>query len=298
MHFLDAKNIDRARWEQLVNSKGEHFFSSLNYLDAVAENWGAYIIDDYRAAIVVPFKQKVGQRWVYQPLFFRASEWLGDWRENEKNQLLSQLKTDFNSGRFLYHDNEGGELCYQVIEPTSDFRLHYNKLAKRMLKKGINSELVLTNELHDMDFLSLLVSELKEKADTWGNNGQKVFMALLNNYRSNGNLRFYGVVLHGKLVGGVVTLWRDKRVLYLKGSANIEAKKMGAMYLAMDKAIEEALSSNHVFDFGGSRIDGVKRFNENLGGTSVFYQSTSWDSSPLLLKMIKKVKEKWKKIKR
>lgn len=298
MHFLEAKDIDRECWEQLVEQKGEHFFSSLSYLDAVAENYGAYILDEYRAAIIVPYKQKLGQRWVYQPLFYRASEWLGDWKEHEKELFFNQLKLDFSSGYFIFDNNQENELSYQIIAPTSDFRVRYNKLAKRMLKKGENSELTLINELHESDFVEMLVRELKEKADTWNDHGQKVFKALIKNYRDREALKFYGVVLHGKLVGGVVTLVRPNRILYLKGSATLEAKKMGAMYLVMDKAIEDAMLSNRVFDFGGSRIDGVKRFNENLGGISMFYQSISWDRSPLMFRIIKIVKEKWKKIKR
>jgi len=298
MQFLDSKHIDRARWEQLEMSKGAHFFSALSYLDAVAENWGAYILDDYRAAIVIPFKQRLGQRWVYQPLFFRASEWLGDWSESEKDQLVKQLKLDFSSGCFNVDSKAGDDLCYQILAPSADFRTRYNKLATRMLKKGENSDLIVTNELHEDDFVALLVSELKGKADTWDANGQIVFKALMNNYQDKGQLRYFGLILHGKLVGGIVTLVRENRMLYLKGSATVEAKKMGAMYLAMDKAIEEAMLSNRVFDFGGSRIDGVKRFNENLGGESVFYQSISWDRSPVAFKILKVVKEKWKKIKK
>ncbi|MGY8927293.1 MAG: hypothetical protein ACKVJC_08360, partial [Flavobacteriales bacterium] len=75
----------------------------------------------------------------------------------------------------------------------------------------------------------------------------------------------------------------------LKGTVTEEVKKNGGMYLALNSAIETADSNNKVFDFGGSRISGVKKFNSNLGGEDISYYFLEENKAPLWHKVISKI---------
>jgi hypothetical protein len=100
---------------------------------------------------------------------------------------------------------------------------------------------------------------------------------------------------HGRSLGGISLLQNNQKLLYLKGAFEDQAKKNGAMYGAMNHAIQVAHSMNLSFDFGGSRVPGVREFNLTLGGEDVSYDMLSWDNSPRWFKLIKRVKELWKR---
>ena len=294
MKFIESIAIDKDAWLRLTQQNSVHLFSEITYLDAVAENWGAYVKGNYEAAIVIPYRMKFSMKWVYIPLFYRASEWIGTWSDEEKNQVLAKLQKEFNAGELSIEDENDEQYFYQSISSNAEFQSDYNKLAHRMLKKAMNSPLTLTNEFHEEAFMRLIVSELSQKVTVWNEVGKSVFMKLIRNYQDGDRMKFYGTILHGDLVGGIVVLESDSRNLYLKGTATVEAKKMGAMYLLMDTAIQDALKKKCTFDFGGSRVDGVARFNQNLGGINVHYRVIKWDNFPYWFIVLKRIKNKWK----
>lgn len=300
MIFLESDRIDREKWDNLVREKGEHFFSDRRYLDAVAENWGVYILDDYRGAIVIPYRYKLGFRWVYQPDFYRASEWLGEWNQSEKDRFWSVLRADFSEGYFALEDIErvDSEMLYQTILPDEHFRSSYNKLAVRMIKKAENSTLEFTSQLEKEDFFRLILEELSEKTGAWNPAAQSHFTDLVKNFSDTGDLEYYGAVSGGELVGGIIVLARNNRKMYLKGTARERAKKSGAMYWLMDKAIENAVNQKCIFDFGGSRIEGVRRFNTNFGAQDIQYRLEEWSTSPFWFRAVRNVRNTWKKIRK
>ena len=89
--------------------------------------------------------------------------------------------------------------------------------------------------------------------------------------------------------GGIVCLENESQIFYLKGTVAEKVKKNGGMYLALNSAIESADDNGKLFDFGGSRISGVKKFNNNLGGEDVSYYFLEENKGPLWHKLISKI---------
>jgi len=67
------------------------------------------------------------------------------------------------------------------------------------------------------------------------------------------------------------------------------------MYFAMYQQIQETLEAGKVFDFDGSEVPGVKRFNHYFGSTDHNYYQVSWDNNPVWYKTIRKLYLKLKK---
>jgi hypothetical protein len=97
-----------------------------------------------------------------------------------------------------------------------------------------------------------------------------------------------------QVVGGLILVEYKNSLLYLKGAFSKESKDQGAMYAAMNEAIAYARSNSLRFDFGGSRVEGVRRFNINLGGQDVHYAVLKWNHAPFWFNFLKKMKGKWK----
>ena len=119
--------------------------------------------------------------------------------------------------------------------------------------------------------------------------------ALVKSLKKDQLLKVVAVRKENTIVGGLFLVEFNHSLLYLKGAFTPDSKKEGAMYGVMQYAIELAKAQNKRFDFGGSRVEGVRRFNVNLGGKDVTYHSFEWDNSPLWFKILKRAKTAWKR---
>ena len=87
-------------------------------------------------------------------------------------------------------------------------------------------------------------------------------------------------------------LYDEHQVLYVKGACPENLKLNGGMYLALNQAIEFASDHGLLFDFGGSNVEGVKRFNHNLGGIDTQYFFHQKDEGPAMFKFARKLKKR------
>lgn len=297
LKFVEFKHIDLNKWRLLLAENEDVIFTSEAYYSPLAENWGAIILDDYQGALLVPFKKKLFWTWVYTPKFYRASYWMGEWDTTNQIAALELLEKTFSFGALNLGpaDCLKNELPHQVISPETYDEASYNTLARRMIRKAESVSIHLTNEWDETQFLTFLQAELGSKVDDFQGPSMHVFRDLLRSLQNAGIFHFEGAVVGGALVGGLISVQLPGRHLYLKGTANLEAKKSGAYYLLMHRAIKRAVAANAVFDFGGSRVEGVAQFNRNFGARDNEYTNYSWGSEPTPFKILKIILNRLKK---
>ena len=70
LKFIQRKAINTEKWDQVISeSPAETLYPYSWYLDAVASNWSALVVDDYRFIMPVVWKKKAGLKYVYQPFY-------------------------------------------------------------------------------------------------------------------------------------------------------------------------------------------------------------------------------------
>ena len=71
IQFVQHPNIDSQKWDLAVmQSRWPIAYAFFNYLNAVCENqWDALIFKDYEAVFPLPFKKKLGLKYLIQPVF-------------------------------------------------------------------------------------------------------------------------------------------------------------------------------------------------------------------------------------
>jgi hypothetical protein len=291
LQFIESKHIDLQKWNKLISLNDGQVFSNPAYFEPLAEHWGAVILGDYQAALIVPFKKKLIWSWVYTPKFYRASYWMGQWSEQHQKEALDLLQKTFSFGELNLEKTSilNNELYHQIIHPQRFDESQYNTLTKRMIKKAEASGVHFTSDYHEEHFLSFLQKELGPKIDDFQGDSIHVFRDLLRSLEQAGRFHFEGAVMGGQLVGGLITVEIAGCHLYLKGTANLEAKKSGVYFMLMHRAIQRAVKQNCIFDFGGSRIDGVAQFNRNFGAEDVFYANHSWGKRPRFFDLFKTI---------
>ena len=68
--YIHREAIDTEKWNDVIaQSPAETIFLYTWYLDTVAANWSALVVDDYRFIMPVVWKKKAGLKYVYQPFY-------------------------------------------------------------------------------------------------------------------------------------------------------------------------------------------------------------------------------------
>ena len=295
--WLNKNEINRNDWDTLVQkSKFPSIFSFAYYIDATAEDWCAYTDDGFNYAVPVAFTSKLGIKSVYPPFYHRAMAPIGsidriDW-ENFESELLDR----FPRGSYHLEDDyltieEKEKLIYQTLNKRN-FKL--KDIAKRNLKKFDKSDFKLTKNVDGEDLTKLIVSQLSEKLEFYNSNESNSIFNLVKAAETQGSLITVGVKKGHSLVGGLLALHSEQTILYLKGACSEEAMKSGAMYAAMNELITSTFEKNYSFDFGGSRIEGVRFFNTRFSSTDEVYYKYSWENGPLWFKTLQQLR-KWTK---
>jgi hypothetical protein len=296
MQLVERSQLDEARWDTLVerDSKGT-IFSTVAYLDGVAENWCVYVDEEYTQGIALPFAIRLGNKNLYNPIFFRYVEWLGTPLKNY-DELDSVLRKEFIASSLCFRENlfnqKDEAFIYQELK-TID--LHSQ--AKRAIKKFQKLPFVIKSIEESDELLELVVAVLEVKVDEFNTRNTARLKNLIANIKSKGLLRIQALYYEEKLIGGLFLIETEERVIYLKGGVEEIGKQNGAMYQMMYEAITDTLSKDKVFDFGGSRIEGVRKFNLNFGGIDQKYYPYLWDNSSFLFQLGKRVYKKIKKTK-
>jgi hypothetical protein len=300
LQVVESENINLEKLRQLIDESSTTIFSHLEYFKPLSEHWCTIIDANYTKAIIVPYKKKLFWRWVYTPHFYRASEWIGDWDVKEQNRAIELLQNHFSFGQLNIVDVPVGDLAkkHQIIVPQVNFTDFYNKLALRMIAKAKKENLDFKQDIDTNHFVDFIQHELGKRIESFKSEKLQRFSAMLTELHKTGFLRYEGIVDGENLDAALVVIELPKRHLYLKGTSTESGKKRGLYYLLMHRAIERANKKNAIFDFGGSMVDGVARFNRNFGGTDVLYGALKWGKEPFSFRVIKVLINLWRKTKK
>ena len=298
MNIIEREHIDIKKWNTLVNSSpGASLFSHSAYLDSVAENWCVLVDDDYSNGMALPYTIRMGVKGIYTPNFSRYLEWfhLTD-KKKYPSDLMEQLQFAFKlasfSSAFMFDENFKSVHVYQINDGLKE----YNKLSNRMLKKFTNSSCFITESNQVNQIIDFIHTNLNQKVPDLSSTDFSRFNKLVASMNDLGVLKVIGVYDHSQsLLGGAFFIEQKSSLLYLKGACLQDAQNEGAMYALIDAGIKHAEKQNKIFDYGGSRIPGVRQFFMNIGGYDKKYYHYQWNNSSIPVKTayyIKKILSK------
>jgi hypothetical protein len=165
----------------------------------------------------------------------------------------------------------------------------YSDNLKRNIKKAIKENIALefgfSVEAHVKDFKKENSKKIKAfKAKEYSN------MALLLAELVKRNKAF---IVAAKTQTGMVCASASfincgNRLVYFKSSANEQGKQNGAIHFLMDEVIKKYVGQFELFDFYGSNVASVARFNQGFHTNDYIYYRVKKNKLPLLLKLIKK----------
>lgn len=303
--YLPYKNISKSKWDDCIrNSVNGLIYAESNYLDHMAANWDAIILNDYEAVMPLTWKKKWGFSYLYQPAFiqqngiffkerlpvkimrefmdlaaarFRFAEFtvnyqnLIDWKQAGlkaalRNNFILQLGKGYDNISRSYDT-----YIKQRLSRLKKFELQYN------VSTDTTSVLKLYRELYGKRMKSVTENDFK--------NFGKLCRSLLKENR----IIIREVHTTGKELLAVILLLRDDKRLYNIISCILpQGKKLLANYYLYDKLIAEFADENILFDFEGSDIPGVAYFYEKFSDSNQQYAFVKFNRLPLPVRLIKK----------
>lgn len=288
MRLIAPNANEKKLWDELVSAHNGLIFSKSWYLDATGFDWMLCISDDFKGGMACPFVEKMGQRILVTPFFVRCVQWVGE--PIELDILLTELQQKFQVAD-LQVIIPGLELVKKHQFITSE-NFHLGSQAKRSLKKAATFAIDFT--FQPALLFDLVKQELQDRIHGI-NEVSMVKLRQIVEQASEDSILQLSCWDETEFKGGLWLLEDENRVIYLKGTSTAIGKKEGVMYRLMVEAIEYTLEKDKIFDFGGSNVESVSKFNYNFGAEDAFYSQLKWNTAPWWWNLIRNWRNKWKK---
>ncbi len=292
MKIIQRKDLDESLWNKWCD-ENSHFspFSRLEYLDAVSDNLWFLINENNTGGLALPYIERVGVKTLYTPVFCRWITWIGEYPPSKlalTNFLTKTFKqADIYTQESLFTDVKE-DLIFQKLSSQTYV---LNAQVKRKLKKANQEDWNISWDRSPSEAIDLIESSLKNKFKTLEDSSFPKLRNLAENFNRLGKLNVIAIEnKSGDMLGALLLIVEKGTCLYLKGACQEDVKQAGGMYYLMNEAIKIALEKGMEFDFGGSRIAGVRKFNLSFGSVDYTYYHNSWDKGPFWYSLAKKLR--------
>jgi len=295
LKLVQRKEIQEEKWDDLIaHSPAETIYPYCWYLDAVAENWSALVVDDYRYVMPVVWKKKAGMKYIYQPFY---TQQLGVFsREYVEPELIQQMlkilykKFRFAGINFNAKNLVGEEKPFTVEDKSNyvmtlnqDYDTHYkgySSNAKRNIKKSIEFSEQVERNLPVEELVRLKrendVIKRSEADYRW-------LGKILENIRQNDAGKIYAIRKESEISAAAFFAFSKTRAIYLLSASSQTGKEQRGMFRIVDTFIQDYAGSGMILDFEGSNIPSVARFFGGFGAQADIYQSVSFNRLPSTL---------------
>ena len=275
IRHLRHSKINFQKWDSCIqNAANALVYAESWYLDIVSPNWEALVAEDYEYVMPLPVKRKYGIPFLVQP---PLTQQLGVFSSHEiENHIVKQFiqKIPFCSYDLNFNEkNIGGYLRHTnfVLELNEDYdtlAAIYSNNTKRNLKKAQQYPVEIKADLSANDFLEfyhVIEKNYKELPQT------KLDKLVEESFK-RGKATIYGAYnKEHKLISALFLLHSPQRLIYLLPVSNQEGKELLAMFIIVDKIIQNHSNSNCLLDFAGSNVKNIARFYDGFGTSIYFY---------------------------
>jgi len=307
LRILKRKEIDEQKWNALIHASLNSLPYALTYyLDAVAENWGAVVLNDYETVLPLVWLRKFGVKCLYQPYYCQQ---LGFFSSEEvdacvmKEMLLQAnafpyISINLNpsakiiAGEFKLSKKKN--LLLDLSGGYSILRKKYSENHRRNITKAEKAGLVFSKEVELKQFQKFYLENVNLQKENFKPQHEKIFKTLTQEVVANGTGKIFSVsTTDENLLAATLILSHQNRFINIINTSSAEGKKTGSSHFLFDKAISVIASAeigdcfakprndkSLVFDFEGSSIPTIARFYEGFGA----YEETFYNYQTTILK--------------
>lgn len=302
IRYLANTEIDKAKWDSCIEQASNGIIFAYSwYLDSVCEHWDALIADDYDAIMPLPWRKKWGINYIYTPFFLNqlgvfsrqpvapkiVDEFLADIPAHFRYVDLSLHQSNLTVGKDFGIERRSIQYI-DLNRSYEQIQKEYSENLQRNLKKAEKNGLKTALNIRPETVLEIFRKVQGEKLEVFKNRDYENLLRLMHTLIQRGLGETVGVYSSGNaLLAAACFMKSHRRIIYLKGAANEEGKSTGAMHFLMDKYIIQNAGKDLIFDFGGSSVDSVARFNNSFGSKEAVYLRIQRNNLPKFVRWMK-----------
>lgn len=295
IRFVKRKDIHEAKWNDCIYQSPNTLPYALTwYLDSVAENWDAFILEDYQAVMPLVWLRKLGVPCLYQPYYCQQ---LGVFGTGVSPTVTARFLKEA-AGRFPYiHINLHAETTFAeaemklkkkanlLLDLSSSYptlRKGYSENHRRNVSKAEKAGLIFSEVVILENFQSFYLENVIHTGEKFEKKHEKIFLQLTRRVMDNQYGQIYAVLLEGRLLAASLVLCHHNRLINIINTSNDQGKKRGASHFLFDGIIKTHANTATLLDFEGSSIPAIARFYQGFGP----YQETFYLYQTNILKTI------------
>ena len=309
---LTYQQIDKVKWDACIdNADNGLIYAYSFYLDCMAKNWEALVLNDYEAVMPLTWNKKYGISYLYQPAFTASlgvfarpqdSVSRAQWGKTINAEIISAFLTAipskykywdiyFNHGNFFeLKDFKLYERVNYILDLNSDYENLYSAFSdniKRNIKKAAQFHLTINKNIAVADVIAIA----KEYAVGNSRTTDKDFANFENLYKllhKKEKATTYGVYTKEKqLIASAVFFFSHSRAYYILVGNHPNGKTLGASHALINAFIKDHAGENLLLDFEGSDISSLAFFYSSFGAFEEKYSSIRLNKLPAIIKWLK-----------
>lgn len=304
--YLPYEKIDKLKWDHcLQNSVNKLIYAESVYLDKMSTQWDAIILDNYDAIMPLPWRKKMGIKYLYQPAFLqqggiysykmlprevieafidKASQHF-KFAEFSLN-FLNTLEQNSNSPFIIKHRNNF------ILSLEQSFEVALQKFSNDFRRKFKKSELSNLTYIKSSDFKEAIQFYKKTYKDRKLNVTTKDysnFEELCKFYNNEKRVIIRKVIDKSNHILSIILMLKDEKRLYnLLPCVTEDGKKEASNYFLYHSIIEEFSGQKLTLDLEGSDVKGIADFYQKITNTNQPYPFIKFNNLPRVIKLLKK----------
>jgi len=287
IRYLKQEEIDLKKWNNCIaKSLNSYIYAYSWYLDIVASEWDALVEDDYIQVFPLPFRKKMGVKYIYQPVFtqvlglfsikLNGNSKLQDFFDAIPKEFklieikLNKFNTPKSNPSVRLKKNVNIEL--DLIADYEDIYTKYSKNLKRNIKKAKKHKLQVIEGVKPEYLIQLFKDHKGQEVRAYTDLDYIRLGRLIYLLIHKGMAKIYGVSSSENNLIAAALFVRDRhRYIFLFSGLSVEGKQKGAMPLLIDSFIQNKSGSPMVLDFEGSNNLNLARFYRSFGASDYHY---------------------------
>lgn len=302
IRYIKHGNINLHKWDACIDAATHsNIYGYSWYLNAMADNWDALVLNDYEAVFPLTWKKKWGITYLYQPWFCAA---LGLYSKIPVTAMLLQqfinkipnhiryMDIYLNSGNVLPLKTTPLTLRKNYILPLHDsyeqLCMRYRDNLKRNIKKAQAAQLQVRFNIAVTDVLQLATPTLQRISDITPEEINR-FTQVYNHAAKAGQATTIGIfsAAGDALLASALFLYSNRRWYYIVVGNSPNGKTIGASHYLLDRFIHSRAGTDAVLDFEGSDVGNLAFFYSSYGAIEEAYAALRMNRLPRLLRWLK-----------
>jgi hypothetical protein len=301
IQYLTHQQIDKDKWDKCIaNAPNGLIYAYSFYLDIMARQWGALVLNDYEIVMPLPWKNKYGINYLYQPAFTAS---LGVFGKTLNEKIISDflrevplqfkfIELSLNAANKVTPPHGSSTLRVNYI---LDLNKSYNLLSAayrenhlRNIKKTFSSGCTVKKDIPVEEIIRInqeQMSRINALSNTAYENFKKLFYLL----KEKRQAETYAIVNQQNVImASCVFFYSHNRAYYILVGNTPDGKTMGASHALIDAFIKDNAGKEIILDFEGSDIRNLAFFYSGFGAKEELYPYLKINRLPFYLKWLKK----------